>query len=121
MPINKDSYAEEEIDKESALPIVTHKPIHIQTDIPLTIKKGSHPQKILIVEDNKDIRSLISTELSENYRIIEADNGKDALRICMEEKPDLVISDILMSEMDGIELCKKIRNNETLRSTPVIL
>ncbi|WP_293667784.1 two-component regulator propeller domain-containing protein [uncultured Parabacteroides sp.] len=121
LPINKDSYAEEEIDKESALPIVTHKPIHIQTDIPLTIKKGSHPQKILIVEDNKDIRSLISTELSENYRIIEADNGKDALRICMEEKPDLVISDILMSEMDGIELCKKIRNNETLRSTPVIL
>lgn len=64
---------------------------------------------------------MISTELSENYRIIETDNGKDALRICMEEKPDLVISDILMSEMDGIELCKKIRNNETLRSTPVIL
>ncbi|MFG6400964.1 MAG: response regulator [Parabacteroides distasonis] len=121
LPIDKESYAEEEIDKDNALPMSPHRPIHVQTNIPLTSKKGSHSQKILIVEDNKDIRSLISNELSEYYRIIEIDNGKDALRICMEEKPDLIISDILMSEMDGIELCKKIRNNETLRSTPVIL
>lgn len=76
---------------------------------------------ILIAEDNDDIRNLLITELGNKYHIMEAANGKEALLIAIEKKPTLIVSDILMPEMNGIELCEKIRNNEQTRDIPFIM
>ena len=77
--------------------------------------------KLLVVEDDPEIREYLCAELSQNYKIISAGNGKQAYSMIMEEKPNLVISDIMMPEMDGITLCKKIKGNLETSHIPVIL
>lgn len=78
-------------------------------------------KKILVVEDNENIRGLIVSILSEHYRIFEAENGKIGLEKALREQPDLIISDIMMPEMDGIELCTQIKSNIRLSHIPFIL
>ena len=77
--------------------------------------------KLLIVEDNKDIRSYIYEILSKEYRIIEAENGNIGLELAIQELPDCVITDVMMDGMDGIELCKKIKSNDKTCQIPVII
>lgn len=86
-----------------------------------TEKKAKTKYRILIVEDEEEIRQYIKDEISEDYRVKEAKNGKEALEILLKEKPDLVISDIMMPEMDGIDLCKKIKQNININHIPIIL
>ncbi|MDA3894502.1 MAG: response regulator [Salinivirgaceae bacterium] len=86
--------------------------VEISTDKNLTI---------LIVEDNYDLRKYIVNEFAEYYNIIEAANGKEALEMALRESPDLVISDVVMPEMDGLELCGKIKENFITNHIPVIL
>ena len=77
--------------------------------------------RVLIVEDESDIRHYLSSELSDTYRISECVNGKEALEFILKEKPDLVISDVMMPEMDGITLCKKLKSNVNINHIPIIL
>ncbi|MCG8696852.1 MAG: response regulator, partial [Bacteroidales bacterium] len=77
--------------------------------------------KILIVDDNKDIRLLLSVSLQPYYSIIEAKNGEEAYRKAVKELPDLILSDIMMPEMNGIELCQKIKNDFFTSHIPVVL
>ncbi|MGC6432294.1 MAG: hybrid sensor histidine kinase/response regulator transcription factor [Jejuia sp.] len=77
--------------------------------------------KILVVDDNPDIRLFVKNGLSEKYRILEADNGKMALNTTLKEMPDLVITDVLMPEMDGVELTSKLKNNVRTSHIPVIM
>ncbi len=78
-------------------------------------------KKILIVEDNDKIRSFIVSVFRETYNILEAANGKAGLQVAMAETPDLIISDIMMPEMDGIEFCSKIKTELKTSHIPVIL
>ncbi|MDR0231353.1 MAG: response regulator [Dysgonamonadaceae bacterium] len=77
--------------------------------------------RILIVEDEPEINNYIRTELSEIYKINQCVNGKEALDFILKEKPDLVISDVMMPEMDGITLCRKIKSNVNINHIPIIL
>lgn len=77
--------------------------------------------QILIVEDNKDLLSFITSELASSYTILKAVNGEDALKIIDNENVQLVISDIQMPIMDGITLCKNIKTNLETSHIPVIL
>lgn len=77
--------------------------------------------RLMIVEDDDEIRNYISNEFSKNYHIIESSNGKEALSVILNKKPDIVISDIMMPDMDGITLCKKIKLNVNINYIPVIL
>lgn len=81
---------------------------------------SDHPV-ILIVEDNPDMRAYIRKTLSEQFRIMEAGNGKTGARLAEEILPDLIISDIMMPEMDGYKLCSVIKSNEITSHIPVIL
>jgi YesN/AraC family two-component response regulator len=83
--------------------------------------KARTKYKILIVEDEDEIRSFIKGELSPEYKIWEARNGKEALDIVFKDKPDLVISDIMMPDMDGILLSNKIKQNINVNDIPIIL
>ncbi|HYG04185.1 MAG TPA: two-component regulator propeller domain-containing protein [Chryseosolibacter sp.] len=76
---------------------------------------------ILIVDDNEQIVILLRNILADKYRTMSASSGEKALAILEEEKVDLVISDIVMPEMDGLTLCGKIKNNIQTSHIPVIL
>lgn len=69
-----------------------------------------HPQKILIVDDEADLRDLLAYNLIKNgYDVIESRNGKEAIEQIRLEQPDLVLMDLMMPEMNGIDACKFIR------------
>src|SRR5690606_8159423 len=77
--------------------------------------------KILVVEDNENVRSFIKTILQPSYEIVEAGNGREGLERSIDEIPDLIISDVMMPEMDGIELCRQLKKDERTSHIPVIL
>ena len=77
--------------------------------------------QILIVEDNPDLRQFLRQSLASKYRIKEAENGKEALELIGQQAPDLVISDIMMPEMRGDEMCQTLKSNIETSHIPVIL
>jgi signal transduction histidine kinase/ligand-binding sensor domain-containing protein/DNA-binding response OmpR family regulator len=83
--------------------------------------KARTKYKVLVVEDDEEIRHYIAGELSAEYRVYESSNGREALQMVFDRKPDLVISDVMMPEMDGITLCRTIKQNINLNQTPVLL
>jgi len=91
------------------------------TDESSTIIKSKTKYRILVVDDEDEIRQYIRTELSSSYKISECKNGKEALDFILKEKPNLVISDVMMPEMDGVTLCKKIKSNINVKHIPIIL
>ena len=76
---------------------------------------------ILLVEDEKDVREYIKDSLRDYYRILEAENGRKALEIIRDEEPDLIVSDIMMPEMDGLELTRTLKTDLKTCHIPVIL
>ncbi|MRX69467.1 response regulator [Flavobacterium resistens] len=76
---------------------------------------------ILIIDDNDDIRNYLIKLFSENYMVYSAENGEEGLKLTKKHMPDLVISDITMEQMDGLELCRKIKESNDLSHIPVIL
>jgi signal transduction histidine kinase/AraC-like DNA-binding protein len=84
-------------------------------------KQEKHVQKILVIEDNFDMRNYIKTCLSDNYNVFEADNGVSGINKTKEIQPNLIITDIMMPEMDGIEFCRIIKEDFVTSHIPVIL
>ena len=76
---------------------------------------------VLIIDDNAEIRSYLIKLFSESYIVYNAENGEEGLKLTKKHMPDLVISDITMEQMDGLELCRKIKQSESLSHIPVIL
>ncbi len=76
---------------------------------------------ILLVEDNADVRAYVRSHLQGSYRLLEAADGRDGLRQAKEHVPDLVVSDVMMPEMDGFALCEAIKSDEALAHVPVVL
>lgn len=77
--------------------------------------------KVLIAEDNLDLRSFLVSSFNKLYTIFEANNGIEGLEIIEKENIDIIISDIMMPEMDGLEFCDKVKNNNTYSHLPFIL
>jgi DNA-binding response OmpR family regulator/nitrogen-specific signal transduction histidine kinase len=77
--------------------------------------------KLVIVEDNEELREFILKLLGEHYRVIGAEDGWSGWELIISDPPDIIISDIMMPEMDGIELCRKIKTDVRTSHIPVIL
>lgn len=76
---------------------------------------------VLLVEDNEDFRFYLKDNLQQQYSVLEAKNGKEGLHLAISLLPDLIVSDIMMPEINGLELCKKIRGDKRVSHIPVIL
>ena len=84
------------------------------------ITEGDKPL-LLIIEDNFDVRNYIKGNLKKDYRITEAVDGKDGLNKSVTNLPDLIVSDVMMPEMDGFQLCEKLKTDERTSHIPLIL
>lgn len=82
---------------------------------------GELEESLLIVEDNNELRAFIKGHFKSTYKIFEAENGKEAVRLAKKQMPDIIVSDVMMPEMDGIEFCKEVKKNLITSHIPVIL
>lgn len=87
----------------------------------LKIENSTKAFRILIADDNEDIRTYLRSLLESEYEILEAEDGLQALELIQLELPDLVISDVMMPKMDGIKLCHEIKSQINTSHIPVIL
>jgi signal transduction histidine kinase/ligand-binding sensor domain-containing protein/AraC-like DNA-binding protein len=107
--------------------IIPHSENNSATPIPETppppaqLSRAKTKYRILIIDDEEDILQYLNRELSPDYHIKNARNGKEALNIILREKPDLVVSDIMMPEIDGATLSRKIKQNINISHIPIIL
>ena len=77
---------------------------------------------ILVADDEEDLRELVSYRLSRSgYEVVEAVDGQEALELATEHTPDVMVLDVMMPRLDGYELTRRIREQDSLRSVPVIL
>lgn len=127
LPLGDKHLRPEELDNSEK---VTEKAVFITTPpVILPVAEDEDEKKVrvkskyhvLIVEDDEEIRNYICKEFADKFHIMESCNGKEALELIFKKVPDLVISDIMMPEMDGLTLCRKIKQNVNLNHIPVIL
>ena len=83
--------------------------------------RSGKKKSILIVDDNKDLRNFLKCSFENQYYILEAGNGNEAWELLQKESPELIISDVMMPDMDGFELCKLIKSTFETSHIPVIL
>ncbi|MCB0465858.1 MAG: response regulator, partial [Aequorivita sp.] len=112
LPINNTAFEDEVITNEENITIT--EPTAKQKT------KNSNKDKpvLLIVEDELDIRVFIISTFMNDYQIVEAENGKIGIEKALKEMPDLIISDIMMPEVDGIQLCNTLKTNELTSHIP---
>lgn len=92
----------------------------ITTEIPLVA--GNTQVRLLLVEDNKELRESLTYLLSANYKVLVADNGQKGLALAKEHKPDIIVTDISMETQDaGLLLVKKLKSDDNLSHIPVIV
>lgn len=135
LPTDEASFTSEELQKKNSVrqcesPLSTNignNAIDIETDIveeERTLDVNDDMQskeKILIVEDNADILQYLSKELSGSFSVFQAGNGKEALEVLKEEEISLILTDVMMPVMDGMQLCKLIKQNLRTCHIPVII
>ena len=87
-----------------------------------TVPAGNGEQpRLLIVDDNADIRTYLRTILQGQYQVSEAPDGQKGLEVACEEVPDLIVSDVMMPVMNGLEFCQRVKNDTITSHIPVIL
>ena len=121
LPLGKDHLREDEIEEK---PI--EEPKTKETNVPeIFVEEKKRTRNtihyVLVVEDDEEIRKYVCAQLRPEFHTKECVNGKEAYNMILSKKPDLVISDVMMPEMDGFTLCKKIRQNPNINTVPIIL
>ena len=127
IPLGKEHLSPEEIvedvteEQEEEEHIITEEPEEEKVTPVVDLPKVGKRQKIVVVEDDSEIRDYLTETLSADYDITDCENGKEGLAAVLKVMPDLVVSDVMMPEMDGTTLCSKIKANNVTSHIPVIL
>ncbi|MCB9299094.1 MAG: response regulator [Lewinellaceae bacterium] len=85
------------------------------------VSTGPLKEVILVVEDNADVRQYIVGQLSSHYRVLEAAEGRTGLELASREVPGLILTDVMMPEMDGVELCRHLRAQAATSHIPIVM
>jgi signal transduction histidine kinase/ligand-binding sensor domain-containing protein/DNA-binding response OmpR family regulator len=97
-------------------------PVNTVFDVPIEdVPESEDKPLILLIEDNEDFRVYLKDNLNTSYAVIEAANGEEGWKKAILQYPDLIVTDVMMPGMNGIELCKKIKADERVSHIPVIL
>lgn len=122
IPIEKEAYSENELvdsKKHDVLKATQHPVVLSTPTVPLE-NEGKGRSKLLIVEDNDELRGFLTSHFNQ-YKLLVAANGKEGLELAKKEIPDIIISDIMMPEMDGLEMCTKLRSYFATSHIPIVL
>ena len=138
IPISREAFSENDIcqsDQKTAASELSiqkieeikeeRKRLHVSVELNHQEKTGSLEQKkkprVLIAEDHPEMLEMLAQFFEEDYEVLQAENGRDGMRIAFQEVPDLIISDIMMPEMDGIEFAKHLKTNVITSHIPILL
>ncbi|WP_170069419.1 hybrid sensor histidine kinase/response regulator transcription factor [Spirosoma pollinicola] len=88
---------------------------------PLPQSSGGADAQLLLIEDNDEVRQFIRSSLGHQYRIIEAINGEEGVRLAQEHVPDLVITDLMMPKLDGYQVCAALKQDERTSHIPIVM
>lgn len=92
------------------------------TETPMDSDSGNdNANRLLIIEDNSDIAAYIGSQFTDRYDIAYASNGNEGIEKALELVPDLIITDLMMPGIDGLELCRQVRSNEIINHIPIIV
>ena len=92
-----------------------------KNDESLQLTENLHTKIMLVVEDNTDVRQFIAGHFNSTFQIIEARNGEEGWKKALEHIPDIIISDVIMPNMNGYELCERVKSDERTSHIPVLL
>lgn len=101
--------------------IVEISPEHADASETISSEYSGKKFTVLLVEDNVDLLNLTRESLAEWFRVLRASNGREALEVLAQENVDVIVSDVMMPEMDGLELCSKVKSEISYSHIPVIL
>ena len=123
IPIGREAFAEDEVDENTEnvdYAVLSADEMENVSEIDMLEEKPA-ASTILLVEDNEELLALMVRLLHGKYHVLKAANGTEALEILAKQEVDLIVSDVMMPEMDGITLCRKIKQNININHIPIIL
>ena len=121
LPIHNRVSKKAEKEKTSTVPLIEE---NTEEVLPLgddNSNEGNDDCRILVVEDNHDVAHYIGAQLKDSYSIYYAANGQEGLQKALETVPNLIITDLMMPEMNGLDLCRHIRGNDIINHVPIII
>ncbi|KJD34721.1 histidine kinase [Tamlana nanhaiensis] len=129
LPVGKPSYTDDELAHFTASDAQDHNitPFKLKESVfqSINVKAVKHntdvKQKILVLDDNAELRKYVVEYLSSFYKVYEAENGKEGLEICRKEKPVLCVADVMMPVMNGFEFVEALKADENLSHIAVVL
>ena len=127
LPIDRNCYSDTEVDSSKQLPILENTYNHLIEEASFSLTESTNEQlkvddnKLLIVEDNEELLTLMSQIFSRYRRVITASNGSEAMSIIQNNDIDIIVSDVMMPEMDGLTLCQTLKSDIKTSHIPIIL
>lgn len=111
----------ESTETEALLPLSSSSTEPVNTNVDKLVSNKGNAPTLLIIDDNEDVRQYERTLLEDKYFIIEAANGAEGLEKATKEVPDLVLCDVMMPVMDGLEFCDTLKSNTATSHIPIIM
>ncbi|MDU1905874.1 MAG: two-component regulator propeller domain-containing protein [Dysgonomonas sp.] len=122
IPVTKDTYSGENIISGNSLNIPENdKEENSHTEEELIVDKKYKDYKLLIIEDDNEIREFLMSQLENSFQVLTASNGLKGLEVATNEQPDLIVCDVMMPEMNGFEVTKKLKSDFETSHIPIIL
>ncbi|MDR0745902.1 MAG: response regulator, partial [Mediterranea sp.] len=121
IPIDRDSYNELELGKSENIVLYEKEINPVSSEESPEEDENKDNTTILLIEDNEELLKIIRNILSKYYKVFTATNGLEALKVIAGNNIDIIISDVMMPEMDGLELCERLKGNLETSHIPIIL